>query len=129
MWTGFNWLRTCLAGSYEYGNEPLGSIKGSDFFWLAEWLLASEEVLCSMELVIIKNTRISSRAGLNIWGLLLTPGPQSATLATPPLIWDFWHGLAPSWKCLKNRGIYQESESLGNSWKKCSEKTSTHYGI
>jgi len=32
MWTGFIWLRTMsMAGYYEYGNEPLGSLKGGEF--------------------------------------------------------------------------------------------------
>jgi hypothetical protein len=42
-----------LAGSCGHGNEPLGSIKGGESLWLAEWLLASQEGLCFMELVMI----------------------------------------------------------------------------
>jgi hypothetical protein len=40
-----------VAGSFEHGNEPSGSIKCGEFFdWLSV-LLASQEGLCSMELV------------------------------------------------------------------------------
>jgi len=35
-----------VAGPYEHGNEPSGSIKGGE--WLAEWLWASQEGLYSM---------------------------------------------------------------------------------
>jgi hypothetical protein len=38
-----------VAGACECGNEPPGSIKCGEF--LAEKLLASQEGLCSMELV------------------------------------------------------------------------------
>jgi hypothetical protein len=37
--------------TYEHGNEPSGSMKGREFFWLAEWLLVSWEGLCSVELI------------------------------------------------------------------------------
>jgi hypothetical protein len=42
-----------VAGSCEHGNEPSGSIKCGEFLdWLSV-LLASEEELCFLELVII----------------------------------------------------------------------------
>jgi hypothetical protein len=40
-----------VAGSCEYGNEPSGSIRGGDFFRVAEWLLASQGGFRSKELV------------------------------------------------------------------------------
>jgi hypothetical protein len=40
-----------VAGSCEHGNEPLGSIKCREFLDQLSVLLASEEGLCSMELV------------------------------------------------------------------------------
>jgi hypothetical protein len=48
-WTGLIWLRIGTGGSYECGNEPSGSTKCGEFLDL----LASQEVLCSMELVEI----------------------------------------------------------------------------
>jgi hypothetical protein len=40
-----------VAGSYEHGNEPSGSIKCGEFLdWLSIFLV-SKEGLCSMELV------------------------------------------------------------------------------
>jgi hypothetical protein len=44
-----------LVGSCETGNKSWVSTKGGEFFWPAEWLLASEEGLCSMESVNITN--------------------------------------------------------------------------
>jgi hypothetical protein len=41
-----------MVGCCEHGNEPSGSIKGGGISWQAEWLSASQEGLCSMELVI-----------------------------------------------------------------------------
>ena len=38
-----------MAGTCECGNEPLGSIKGVEFFLLTENRLASQEGFCSME--------------------------------------------------------------------------------
>jgi hypothetical protein len=40
-----------MEGSYEHGNEPLGSIKGRESDELSV-LLASQESLCSMELLV-----------------------------------------------------------------------------
>jgi hypothetical protein len=41
MWTGFIWLRTGINGSScEYGNGPLGSIKGGEFFGLTRVAIA-----------------------------------------------------------------------------------------
>jgi hypothetical protein len=40
-----------VAGSCECGNEPSDSVKCGEFLELAEKLLASQEGLCSMELV------------------------------------------------------------------------------
>lgn len=40
-----------MAGYGEWGNERSGSIKGRQFVSLAEDLLASQQVLCSVELV------------------------------------------------------------------------------
>jgi hypothetical protein len=40
-----------MAGSCEHGNEPLSSMKGSEFFDLQSVLSASQEALCSTELV------------------------------------------------------------------------------
>jgi hypothetical protein len=41
-----------VGGSCEHDNEPLGSIKGGGgVSGVAEWLLASQEGLCSMEFV------------------------------------------------------------------------------
>jgi hypothetical protein len=31
VWTGLSWLRIEMAGSYECGNEPSGSIKRTEF--------------------------------------------------------------------------------------------------
>ena len=42
-----------MTSACECDNEPLGYIKCGDFFLLAEDLLASQEGLCSMELVIL----------------------------------------------------------------------------
>jgi hypothetical protein len=45
------WLRKRTnSGSCEHGNEPSVSMKGGEMSWLAEWLLASQEGLSSMEL-------------------------------------------------------------------------------
>jgi hypothetical protein len=52
VWIGFIWLRIGKGGklgSCECGSEPSSSIKGRNF--LTEQLLASQEGLCSMELV------------------------------------------------------------------------------
>jgi len=38
-----------VAGAYECGNEPSGSIKSREFLELLEDLLASQEGLCSIE--------------------------------------------------------------------------------
>jgi hypothetical protein len=43
-----------MAGNYECGNEPSGSIKCEEFFGLAANRLASQEGLCSMEEVMIQ---------------------------------------------------------------------------
>jgi hypothetical protein len=40
-----------MEGSYEHGNEPFGSIKGRESDELS-LLLASQEALCSMELLV-----------------------------------------------------------------------------
>jgi hypothetical protein len=40
-----------VACSCKHDNEFLGSIKGGELIKLAEWLLAFQEELCSMELV------------------------------------------------------------------------------
>jgi hypothetical protein len=40
-----------VAGSYEHGNEPSVSIKCGEFFDQLSILLASQEGLCSTELV------------------------------------------------------------------------------
>jgi hypothetical protein len=40
-----------VEGSYEHGNEPLGSIKCGELLDQLSVLLASQEGLCSMELV------------------------------------------------------------------------------
>jgi hypothetical protein len=40
-----------VAGSCEHGNEPSGSIKFGEFLDYLSLLLASQEGLCSMELV------------------------------------------------------------------------------
>jgi hypothetical protein len=40
-----------VAGSCEHGNEPSGSIKCGEFLDYLSVLLASQEGLCSMELV------------------------------------------------------------------------------
>jgi hypothetical protein len=40
-----------VAGSYEHGNEPSGSIKCREFLDRLSVLLAYQEGLCSMELV------------------------------------------------------------------------------
>jgi hypothetical protein len=40
-----------VASSSEYGNEPFCSIKGEEFIDKLRVLLASEEGLCSVELV------------------------------------------------------------------------------
>jgi hypothetical protein len=40
-----------VAGSCEHGNQPSGSIKRRGISWLAERLSASQEGLCSIELV------------------------------------------------------------------------------
>ena len=48
--TGEIWLRTGqLACSYEHSNDPHGS-KILGIYWLAERLLRSQEVRCSVEL-------------------------------------------------------------------------------
>jgi hypothetical protein len=57
------------AGSWEQSNELLDSIKDSGIYWLAEWLLASQDGLCSMELInylILKSERWKSHT-LNIY--------------------------------------------------------------
>jgi hypothetical protein len=41
-----------VVGSYDHSNEPLGSIKGGKFLDQLSILLASQEGLCSMALVI-----------------------------------------------------------------------------
>jgi len=43
-----------MAGCCEFGNEPPGSIKYLEFFWLAEHLLCSQEGLCSTQLISYK---------------------------------------------------------------------------
>jgi hypothetical protein len=40
-----------VAGSCECGNEHSGSINAG-IYWLAEYLLASQDALCSMEVVM-----------------------------------------------------------------------------
>jgi hypothetical protein len=51
-------------GSCEHGNEPSDLIECGEFSSLAERLLASQEELCSMELVaLIVNQLVSRRAG------------------------------------------------------------------
>jgi hypothetical protein len=40
-----------VAGSCKHGNEPSGSIKDGEFFNYLSLLLASQEGLCSIELV------------------------------------------------------------------------------
>jgi hypothetical protein len=40
-----------VVSSFEHGNEPSGSIKGREFLDQLSILLASQEGLCSMELV------------------------------------------------------------------------------
>jgi hypothetical protein len=40
-----------VAASFEHGNEPSSSIKGGEFLDYLSVLLASQEGLCSMELV------------------------------------------------------------------------------
>jgi hypothetical protein len=52
VWTGFVWLWTGTSeGSCEHGNEPSGSIKCLEISLLEQQLVASQERLCSMELV------------------------------------------------------------------------------
>jgi hypothetical protein len=53
MWTGFIWLRigTNDGLSLENGNESSDSIKRWEISCLHELLLASQEGICSMELV------------------------------------------------------------------------------
>jgi hypothetical protein len=41
-----------VAGSCEHDNEPSGSIKGGEILDLAELLLACQEEICSIELVL-----------------------------------------------------------------------------
>jgi hypothetical protein len=49
-----------VAGSCEHGNEPSGSIKCGEFLdWLSV-LLASQEGLCSMELVKVNEIKLFS---------------------------------------------------------------------
>jgi hypothetical protein len=69
--------------SCEHSNEPLGSIKGWGV-WLVAWLLASQEGLCSMQLVSYTDTRetadnwfsVCTIPSLNEW----LPGmPQTLT--------------------------------------------------
>jgi hypothetical protein len=52
VWTGFNWLRSPEAGSCEHGDEPSGSIKDGEFPDQLSVLSASQEGLCSMELLL-----------------------------------------------------------------------------
>ena len=49
-WDGLDWS-DLGRGTCECSNEPSGSIKGREFQWLTEDLLASEEGLCFMEWV------------------------------------------------------------------------------
>jgi hypothetical protein len=42
-----------LADSYKDGSEPSGFVKGRKISWLFDWLLASQERLCSMELLCL----------------------------------------------------------------------------
>ena len=43
-----------MAGSCECGNEHSGSINAG-IYWLAEYLLASQDVLCSVEVLMTDN--------------------------------------------------------------------------
>jgi hypothetical protein len=40
-----------MAGSFEHGNELFGIQRRWEISWLVEWLLVSQEGLCSMEWV------------------------------------------------------------------------------
>jgi hypothetical protein len=46
-----------VAGYSEHGNIPSGSVKGGEFFRLGERLPASQDGLCSMELILIFELR------------------------------------------------------------------------
>jgi hypothetical protein len=46
-----------VAGSYEHGNEPSGSISCGEFLDYLSVLLASQEGLCPMELVSYGDTQ------------------------------------------------------------------------
>jgi hypothetical protein len=53
VWTGFKWFKYGpVAGSCGHGNEPSGPIKDRGNSWLTERLLASQEGLWCMELII-----------------------------------------------------------------------------
>ena len=49
-WTGLNWLWIGTGSRHECGNETLSSIKSGEFL---DYLLASQEGLCSLKLVRI----------------------------------------------------------------------------
>ena len=50
-----------MAGSHVRGNANSGKKKCGDFFLLAQELLASQEKLCSMELVTLKSTVLTAQ--------------------------------------------------------------------
>jgi hypothetical protein len=71
-WEGVDWMH--LAQDRDHGNEPWGSTKGQGISWLAEYLLASQEGLCAMELVkwLIMYVKRVYSAGLNFHSWLVT---------------------------------------------------------
>jgi hypothetical protein len=74
--------------SCEHGNEPSGSIKGGEFIsWLAVWLSASQEGLCSMELV-----------GYSFFPYVLTTGNLFSILCTMPFFTSFYFTPEPIYR-------------------------------
>jgi hypothetical protein len=80
-----------VAGSCEHSNEPLGSIKDGETSWLAEWLSASQEGLCCVELV--QHCLLSVKLG-DFYVLMIQISPQMSTASRaalgptrPPIQW------------------------------------------
>jgi hypothetical protein len=90
-----------MAGSCEHGNEVSGSIEGGGMYWLAEWLSASQEWFCSMELVTVCVTNLGTRerqCNPIIWlpyGIVMQSHRELHSVGSPTASWNSsvfrWH--------------------------------------
>jgi hypothetical protein len=62
-----------MASSCEYGNEPTDSVKWGGISWQAQEVLAPQEGLCSVAVVVVRMYYIGGLQVLNICEIFASP--------------------------------------------------------